>query len=269
MLYFIGKSHMRKINVLKKLMRLHRENPFRIIAGFFDYALINKKSKPHFEAMPHLSTLIDSLKINCFIDAGANIGNFGCDVRKMGYKGKIVSFEPVNNTYEELIIASEGDPLWHTYKLALGNINGNMNINVTKNSDLCSLLKPNHYLKKIFQEKSSIVSVETIEIRTLDSMINELVKDIAEPRIFLKMDTQGYDGEVFKGAAGCMDKIFGLSSELSASPLYQEMLSYVDSMKLYKDNDFLMTGMYPVSRDNDLTIIEFDCFMKKRDKILL
>jgi hypothetical protein len=143
-------------------------------------------------------------------------------------------------------------------------------MNVMNNSDLSSLLKPNHYLEKIFQKKSTIVSVETVEVRTLDSMINELIKDIAEPRIFLKMDTQGYDGEVFKGAAGCMDKIFGISSELSASPLYQGMLSYVDSIKSYNDNGFAITGMYPISRDIDnLMVIEFDCFMKKRDKILL
>lgn len=263
-IFFMEKSYMRKKNVLKKIMRLHRENPFRIIAGFFDYALINKKSKPHFEAMPHLSYLLSSLKINCFIDVGANIGNFACEVREMGYTGKIISFEPVSNTYDILLAASAGDQLWSTYKLALGSINGKMDINVVRDSDLSSLLKPNDYLKEIFNEKSSIISVENIEVCTLDSMISDLIKDIPEPRIFLKMDTQGYDCEVFKGAAGCMDRIFGIASELSALPLYQGMLSYVDSIKFYNDNGFAITGMYPISRDIDnLMVIEFDCFMKK------
>ena len=247
------------------LMKVHRENPFRLIAGLFGYALINKKRKPHFEAIPHLSALVDNLKINCFIDVGANIGNFGCELREAGYNNLIVSFEPVGSSYEKLLAASKGDPLWHTYKLALGSTNEKLGINVIKDSDLSSLLKPNDYLKKIFKENSSVVSVETVEVRTLDSIINELIKDIAEPRIFLKMDTQGYDHEVLKGAIGCMDKISGIQSELSILPLYQGMLSYVDSLKFYNDNGFAITGMYPVSRDPDnLVIIEFDCFMTKR-----
>jgi FkbM family methyltransferase len=253
---------MRKKNVL---MKIHRENPFRIIAGFFGYGLINKKRNPHFEAMPHLSALIDTLKINCFIDVGADNGNFGCEVREAGYNNLIVSFEPVSSSYEKLLAASKGDPLWSTYKLALGSMNKKLEINVIKASYLSSLLKPNDYLKKIFREDSSVVSIETVEVRTLDSMINELIKDIAEPRIFLKMDTQGYDHEVFKGAIGCMDKISGIQSELSILPLYQGMLSYIDSLKFYNDNGFAITGMYPVSRDIDnLMIIEFDCFMTKR-----
>lgn len=253
---------MRGKNVLKKI---HRENPFRVIAGFFGYALVNKKSKPHFEAMPHLSALLDNLNINCFIDVGANIGNFGREVREAGYNNLIVSFEPVSSSYEKLLAASQGDPLWHTHKLALGSMNKKLEINVIKDSDLSSLLKPNDYLKKIFKENSSVVSTETVEVRTLDSIIPELIKDIAEPRIFLKIDTQGYDHEVFKGATGCMDKISGIQSELSILPLYQGMLSYIDSLKFYNDHGFEITGIYPVSRDPDtLTIIEFDCFMTKK-----
>ena len=254
---------MKKRNSFKSLIR---ENPLKIIVRMFGYDLINKKSKPHYELMPHLLTLINHLKINCFIDVGANNGNFGLDLREVGYEGLIVSFEPVSSTYKELLDVSDDDPLWRTYNLALGSANEKMEINLLKDSDLNSLLPPNDYFQKIFKEQS-IIATEMIDVRTFDSMIDEITKGIAEPRIFLKMDTQGYDHEVLKGASGCINKIQGISSELSFSPLYQGMMGYVDALEFYSSYGFKVTGIYPVSRDLDnLSLIEADCFMVRTKK---
>jgi hypothetical protein len=49
----------------------------------------------------------------------------------------------------------------------------------------------------------------------------ELLADVPDPRIFLKMDTQGFDLEVFAGVGKYLEKIVGLQAamqSLSALP---------------------------------------------------
>jgi len=43
----------------------------------------------------HLQALFARLKIDCVIDVGAHLGQFGRLVRRLGYEGTIISFEPV------------------------------------------------------------------------------------------------------------------------------------------------------------------------------
>jgi hypothetical protein len=42
----------------------------------------------------------------------------------------------------------------------------------------------------------------------------------SEDRVWLKVDTQGYEAEVFKGATDLLPRISALECELSLVPLY-------------------------------------------------
>ena len=42
-----------------------------------------------------IATLLDRYQINVVIDVGANEGQFASELRRMGYQGKIISFEPI------------------------------------------------------------------------------------------------------------------------------------------------------------------------------
>jgi len=47
----------------------------------------------------HLMKMLD---INVLFDIGANIGQYATEIRNFGYMGKILSFEPINDVFEEL-----------------------------------------------------------------------------------------------------------------------------------------------------------------------
>jgi len=57
----------------------------------------------------HLHRLLPSLNVNCVIDVGAHHGEFARLVRQVGYRGRIVSFEPVSTNFAVLQRARRGD----------------------------------------------------------------------------------------------------------------------------------------------------------------
>src|SRR4249919_3716648 len=64
--------------------------------------------------------ILESLKIDLVLDVGAHIGGYGLELRSNGYSGRIVSFEPLSETYKELASVAKRDPAWDCHQVALG-----------------------------------------------------------------------------------------------------------------------------------------------------
>lgn len=205
--------------------------------------------------LSHLRHLLRNLDINCVLDVGANLGQFASELRSIGYRGRIVSFEPVEHAYITLSQRFAGDDEWQGYKLALGSKNEDATINVHPLSGMSSLLE--------WREGDRRVEPEEIEVRRLDSLFPDLIGGIERPRIFLKMDTQGYDLEVFRGAADCAAAILGLQSELSIRPLYENMPHYLEALKRFEEAGFRMHNLSVVNRVRDGGLLELNCFMTR------
>lgn len=202
-----------------------------------------------------LRKLLALLRINCVIDVGANIGQFAYDLRGIGFTGRIVSFEPLSAEFAALSKAREGDLAWEGFQKALGQKTGSARIGVPKLSVMSSLLSP--------IREQAVMRYEDVQICRLDSMFPHLVRNIQEPRVLLKMDTQGYDLEVFHGARGCVDRICGLVSELSVRPLYERMPHYTEALGVYEAAGFNLYDLSVVSRAGDGNLIELNCFMRR------
>lgn len=136
-----------------------------------------------------------------------------------------------------------------------------------RRSEFSSFLHPNKYSQDVFQDQVSISASEEVKITTLDAMIHEIVRDLPAPRMYLKMDTQGYDLEVLKGAVNSINKILALQSELSVLPLYVGMPDYLQALGIFKSYGFEPAGFYPIARDpSNQALIEIDCVMVKVGK---
>ncbi|MFO1155450.1 MAG: hypothetical protein U1E43_01125 [Rhodospirillales bacterium] len=86
---------------------------------------------------------------------------------------------------------------------------------------------------------------------------------IEQPCLFLKVDTQGYDLEVIKGAAGVMQHIVGLQSELSVMPIYKDMPHYTQCLEYYESLGFSLMHLALVNRTRQGNILEYDCLMAR------
>ena len=63
----------------------------------------------------------------------------------------------------------------------------------------------------------------------------------------LKMDTQGWDLEVLKGAERSLQRIRAVQTEVSVRPLYEGAPDRVPTMAGLKERGFVFAGMVPVS----------------------
>jgi FkbM family methyltransferase len=197
--------------------------------------------------------LLDSLKINCVIDAGANNGGFAKNLRSLGYSGYILSFEPDPFAYAELESYFANDSRWKGYNLALGSENTQLLLNINEFSVMNSFLSGN-------EKTSATVKTTSVEVKTLDSISNEILCLNSDTRIFLKMDTQGFDLEVMKGVRDLRDKIFLLQSEVSIRALYKDMPHYLESLQFYESLDFQLVDLFSVTRNSE-GVVEYDAIM--------
>ena len=62
--------------------------------------------------------IIKHFHIDTIFDVGANVGYYAQEIRELGFKGKIVSFEPLRLAYEGLVKNAKNEPRWTTYHRA-------------------------------------------------------------------------------------------------------------------------------------------------------
>lgn len=216
-------------------------------------------------AEEQIAWVLRKLGINCVLDVGANKGQYAKKIRQNGYAGRIVSFEPLPHLAAPLRKAAEADPDWLVHECALGEENTSADINVVRGSTMSSLLPPSDFGRdwssKLCEERT-----ENVRLRRLDSLLDEAVAGIDQPRVYLKMDTQGYDLQTFRGAGDRIDDILAMQSEVSCVPIYEGMPRLPEQLAEYESADFELAGMFPVSRHiKTLRVIEFDCVMVRAD----
>jgi len=182
----------------------------------------------------YLIDLLHRLKVNCVFDVGANNGWFSHNLRKMGYRDHIISFEPIPENYCQLAKLTQGDDKWTAVNAALGKENQTKTFNVfgKPGEAAYSVFSSFHDINiDLHADKRQI----NVEIYRLDEIANDYLNRISEPRIFLKVDTQGHDTEVLKGAPKTLRKVVGLQSEISVTRIYKDTPHFTNALAYYEE----------------------------------
>ncbi len=171
--------------------------------------------KPHWQ---QLKSLLDHFGITLVLDVGANVGQYAGYLRDAGYRGRIVSFEPLSDAHETLTRRAAGDARWTVApRMALGAEAGEIEINVSNDSDMSSFLPMRGEILQV-SPTSRTVAREQVRVATLDAVFADYARDA--DRVLLKIDTQGYERPVLEGAERALARIEGVQLELSLVPLY-------------------------------------------------
>ena len=195
-----------------------------------------------------LRSLFNDHEFQFVLDVGANVGQYGLLVRSCGHRGPIISFEPLTAAHEKLAACAADDPHWIVAeRAALGARASHTAINIAKNSVSSSLLdmKPRHVEAA---PSSFVVGREEINVIALDDCIERYVAALKGG--LLKIDTQGYEMEVLRGAHRCLtDRIYMVQTELSLVELYAGQPLMLDVCNFLKQYNFNLRHIIPGLKD--------------------
>ena len=207
---------------------------------------IRRCDPSHEEA--RLAKLLASKGVTVVLDVGANVGQYALALRRGGYPGRIVSFEPLKAAFLELSELAEHDPQWECRRLALGSTEGSAQINVSANLYSSSLLQAKErYLRT--DSTAACIGTESVPLTMLDSIWTEVVRSEDHP--YLKLDVQGFEMEILRGAKDSLDGVTGVQAELSLVPLYEGAPLYYEVVEFLASEGFRLAGFVPVFEDSD------------------
>jgi len=195
--------------------------------------------KRGFEIRRHPATrrqkMLAARGVDLVLDVGAADGGYGRILRQWGYAGRIVSFEPLANSYAELSRNIANDSTWVARNHALGDEAGAAQINVASNSTSSSLL-PMQDSHRDAEPSVDIIGQETIRVERLDDVASEIIGP--DDTVYLKIDTQGFERQVLSGGAATLTRSVGLQLELSFVSLYEGGMLANEAISMAYDAGF-------------------------------
>jgi len=190
--------------------------------------------------------LIRELDIDTVIDVGANTGQFAHSMLSQGFTGRIHSFEPQAVAHRQLQDHAQGHPSWTVAeRCALGESPGELDLHLSQNSYSSSFL-PVNPVNLQAAPRTAYVGQERVRVLRLDDWAQRI--GICG-RLLLKIDTQGFELKVLRGAQGLMPLIHGILVECSLVPLYDGQPLLQEIMDFLRDAHFQVIDILPGLRD--------------------
>jgi FkbM family methyltransferase len=224
----------------------------------YDICRFNQTSHP----LARRKHFLENYNIDTVLDIGANSGQFASELRQdLGYSGRIISFEPLREAFKSLKAHASNDPRWETFNFAIGDVEEKREINIAGNSLSSSLLDilPSHLTAA---PESKYVGKEAIEVRTLDSIFGQVCENAKH--IYMKIDTQGFEGRVLKGAAMSLPRIDTIQIEMSLIPLYGTELLFDEMCVLMREKGYTLVAIENgFSAPNTAQLLQIDGIFRR------
>jgi FkbM family methyltransferase len=219
-----------------------------------------KNYKPSEEILAeHLRRLFDLHNVECVFDVGAHEGEYAEWLRKeVGFKGHVFSFEPIPLQIRVLEQKSASDPLWTICPYALGRCDETREFHVMESDVFSSFLTPDPSQPDKYTDSNRVHQSIGVRVSTVAAAWKEISARHGLRSMYLKMDTQGFDLEVFAGAQPVLDSIVALQSELAFRKIYRNGPDYREAFEVFSSAKYRLSMLHPISFDELKSMIEAD-----------
>jgi FkbM family methyltransferase len=181
-------------------------------------------------------------RVSVVLDVGAGIGQYAGELRALGYRGRLVSYEPLTSSFETLRRKAARDGDWVAVRTALGDAAGTAELNVAGNSHSSSILPmlPAH---EQAASESRFVGIEQTPVARLDEIAPRQLT--ADDRAYVRIAAQGYAKPVLLGAKGLLDRVVGMQVQLPLLPLYDGEMLFQEGVDLVTGWGYALMGIKP------------------------
>jgi len=205
--------------------------------------------------------LFQTYAIDVVFDIGANVGQYAQELREIGYAGRIVSFEPLSAAFRDLQRWAQADRRCIAVNAAVGERDGSVELNIAQRSTSSSVLEmlPSHVRAA---PESAFRDKELVRIVKLDSVFDNYCS--VSDRVYLKIDTQGFEKHVLDGARCSLPKVQAVQVEMSLIPLYAGQLLFAELFEYLTACGFAMVALEPVFIDPASgEVLQFDGIFRR------
>lgn len=197
-----------------------------------------------------LAIVLENRPAPVCIDVGAHVGDF-VELLRLRLRNPIIhAFEPAPEPFNRLKARWGATPNINLINAGLGLQSGQISFNIYDNQTLNSFL-PMLPSGSGTLEGSKLVRSITVPVLSLDDYA-------ASPRLhqidFLKIDAQGYELQILRGAAGLLGagKIRTILLELNFAPLYDGQVWGHELIGFLHEHGFGLVDFYEKCRLNPL-----------------
>ncbi|MEI9900133.1 MAG: FkbM family methyltransferase [Hyphomicrobium sp.] len=203
------------------------------------YFPLTRYVPPGMNCLYDMQRFANTKQFPTIFDVGANVGQSASGFVKFFPSAQILCFEPASQPFAELSRAFASNPNVQCFNLALGSGKERRNLSVAEgDSELntFSTLRPD-----------VAATIETVDVSTIDDVCREWNLSSID---LLKMDVQGWELEILKGAANTLrqKRVRFIFAEVGFSQGETDMTPFVDLHRAMEDLGFVFCGLYDCFR---------------------
>lgn len=199
-------------------------------------------------------------QLNTLLDAGANQGQFALAASHFYPGCYIHSFEPLPEVYPLLQQNTRKIEKIRTYNYALGSAAGTLIFYSNAYSHASSALPMSDLQQHLIPGTAKVEQI-TVDVKRLDDISTELA---LVPPVLLKMDVQGFEKEILKGATNCLHQIDYLLFEASFVPMYKGEPLFDEMHSFVKELGFEFIAPVGFLQSEQLQILQMDLLYKRK-----
>lgn len=206
-----------------------------------------------------LRRFLAAFEVDCVFDVGANRGQYAASLRHDArFTGTILSFEPNPDIFADLARRAARDRRWHVFNIALSDFDGAANFNIMAADQFSSIERPAPGQDAIFAERNKVARTVETPCRRLEGLLPELRTTYGFVRPFLKMDTQGHDMAVCRGAGKLLQEMCGVQTELGVRPIYAGAIGYRAMIDWLDEQGFAPSAFFANNKGHFPQLVEMD-----------
>ena len=191
--------------------------------------------------MPRLTpqrAWFQQMGIQTVLDVGSYVGSFAYAIRHILPQAHIYSFEPLQDNYTQLVKNLTPFGNFQAFNTAIGEHAGELEFHRSDFSPSSSALEMGELHRQAFPQTAHSTTLR-VPVARLDDYLEKM--KLTAP-VFLKIDVQGYEDAVLRGAGQVLKLVDYLEIEVSYQPLYSGQVLFDGIHQMLAQAGFRFAG---------------------------